>query len=138
MRVMLAVDGSERSLAAVRYVVGLAREVPQVDVDLTNVQIPIDSAYVRRFVSREMVENYQRSEAHEALKDAAAILDAAGVRYRRVTEVGHVAETIARHGASCDRIVMGTRGAGAVADLIIGSTATRVVHLSEVPVTLVR
>jgi nucleotide-binding universal stress UspA family protein len=33
---------------------------------------------------------------------------------------------------------MGTRGLGALAGLALGSVATKVVHLAEVPVTLVR
>jgi len=138
MRVVAAVEGSEGSLAAVRYVIQFARGIPGIDIDLVNVQVPIDSAYIRRFVTQEMIENFHRTEADKALEPAAAILDAARVKYRRVAKVGHVAETIAQHGASCDRIVMGSRGAGAVADLVLGSTAARVLHLAGVPVTLVK
>jgi nucleotide-binding universal stress UspA family protein len=35
-------------------------------------------------------------------------------------------------------IVMGTRGQGAVGNLLLGSVATKVIHLSKVPVTLVK
>jgi nucleotide-binding universal stress UspA family protein len=35
-------------------------------------------------------------------------------------------------------IVMGTRGMGGVAGLVLGSVATKVVHLSKVPVMLVK
>lgn len=38
----------------------------------------------------------------------------------------------------CEAIVMGTRGMGAAANLILGSTATKVVHLTKLPVTLVK
>ncbi|MDP1535845.1 MAG: universal stress protein, partial [Burkholderiales bacterium] len=53
---------------------------------------------------------------------------------------GPVAETIVRHARSlrCGEIVMGTRGMGDVARLVLGSVATRVVRLSRVPVTLVK
>lgn len=37
-----------------------------------------------------------------------------------------------------DVIVMGTRGMGALGNLALGSTATKVVHLADVPVTLVK
>jgi nucleotide-binding universal stress UspA family protein len=33
---------------------------------------------------------------------------------------------------------MGTRGLGALASVVVGSTALQVVHLSEIPVTLVK
>ena len=39
---------------------------------------------------------------------------------------------------NCDLIVMGTRGMGAVAGLVLGSVANKVVHLARTPVTLVK
>ena len=39
---------------------------------------------------------------------------------------------------NCDLIVMGTRGMGKVAGLVLGSVATKVVHLADAPVTLVK
>jgi nucleotide-binding universal stress UspA family protein len=38
----------------------------------------------------------------------------------------------------CDLIVMGTRGHGILGDVMMGSTATRVVRRSQVPVLIVR
>ena len=38
----------------------------------------------------------------------------------------------------CDSIVMGCRGMGAIKSLILGSTATKVIHLATVPVTIVK
>ena len=39
---------------------------------------------------------------------------------------------------NCDGIVMGTRGMGAIGNLVMGSVATKVVHLTKLPVTLVK
>jgi nucleotide-binding universal stress UspA family protein len=54
--------------------------------------------------------------------------------------VGHAGQTIANHAShwGCTRIVMGTRGLGALANVVVGSTALQVMHLSEIPVTLVK
>jgi nucleotide-binding universal stress UspA family protein len=38
----------------------------------------------------------------------------------------------------CDGIVMGTRGMSAVGNLVMGSVATKVIHLTKLPVTLVK
>jgi nucleotide-binding universal stress UspA family protein len=35
-------------------------------------------------------------------------------------------------------VVMGTRGLGAVTGMLLGSVATKVIHLSDVPVLLVK
>jgi nucleotide-binding universal stress UspA family protein len=65
---------------------------------------------------------------------------ASGVPYTSEILVGETASLIVssaeQHG--CDGIVMGTRGMGAIGNLVMGSVATKVVHLSRLPVTLVK
>lgn len=53
---------------------------------------------------------------------------------------GEVAETAAQYAAQeqCDMIVMGTSGMGTVANLVLGSVATKAIHLAHIPVTLVK
>jgi nucleotide-binding universal stress UspA family protein len=47
-----------------------------------------------------------------------------------------IAAHVERHGA--DGVIMGTRGLGTVGGLVLGSVATKVIHLVECPVTLVK
>lgn len=76
----------------------------------------------------------------DALASARTMLDAAKVRYTPSVLIGPVAETIARFAREqgCDGIVIGTRGLGGVESLVLGSVSTKVIHLAEVPVTLVK
>ena len=71
---------------------------------------------------------------------ARQILDAEEVQYKVRSRVGSPANEIARHvhETQCDAIIMGTRGLSPVANLMIGSVATKVIHLVEVPVTLIK
>ncbi len=71
---------------------------------------------------------------------ADATARAAGIGCVRHVRIGHPGEEIAACAAEqgCDAIIMGTRGMSAAAGLLLGSVATKVVHLAPVPVTLVR
>jgi nucleotide-binding universal stress UspA family protein len=137
---LVPVDGSESSNRAVQAAISMFAGTPSMKLHLLNVQPPIMSGEVRLFVSREMIDNYHEEEGELALRPAKALLDEAGVTYTTEILVGHVAETIARCAKDrhCDQIVMGTRGLGAVAGLLLGSIATKVLHLVDVPVTLVK
>ena len=87
-----------------------------------------------------MIDAYYHEEGESALRSAKQLLDEAGVGYTAVIRVGHIAETIADYAKQqrCDSLVMGTRGMGAIANLVLGSIATKVLHLVDIPVTLVK
>lgn len=139
-KILVPVDGSPNSERAVRHAVALAAHNPALEVHLLNVQPPIEDWEVRRFLKREEVEAMEESKGGDALVCARAILDAAGVRYTPQVLIGPVAETIAKTALeqNCDGIVMGTRGLGAVAGVLLGSVTSKVIHLADVPVTLVK
>ncbi len=139
-KALVPVDGSSNSDRAVQHVIALAGLCPSMDVLLLNVQPEIDDWQVRRFLKKEEVEAMEESKGGDALQSARALLDAAKVRHTPQVLIGPVAETIAKTALeqNCDGIVMGTRGLGAVAGALLGSVASQVVHLADVPVTLVK
>jgi nucleotide-binding universal stress UspA family protein len=139
-RVLLAVDGSEHALRAVDYVCAFAGEPIEIDVVLVNVQLPIVSGNVRLFVSQELIDKYHSEEGEAALANAKKALTSAGMRFEPRVVTGHVSPTIVQLAEErrCDRIVMGTRGLGAVGSAVLGSVAYRVLHESSLPVTLVK
>jgi nucleotide-binding universal stress UspA family protein len=74
------------------------------------------------------------------LQPARKLLDAAGIKHDMEVRTGHVAKEIvdcARSG-KFDLIVLGAKGRGAIADLLLGSVAQRVLATAQVPVLLVR
>ena len=139
-RILLPVDGAEPAARAVEYVCALRDARIPIEVRLLNVQMPIASGNVRRFVSQESIDAYCRAEGEGALGAAKNALHAAGIAFEAHILTGHAGQTIAQEALrwGCTRIVMGTRGQGALATLIVGSTALQVLHLSGIPVTLVK
>jgi nucleotide-binding universal stress UspA family protein len=84
-----------------------------------------------------------RDEADEAVTTAVETLTKAGVKAHgtvRSTIFGYAAREIINdaqeHGA--DVIVMGSRGRGDLAGLVLGSTAHKVIHLADRSVLVVR
>lgn len=140
-KILIAVDGSDNALRAVDFVVGQAPLYKdELEIHLLNAQLPVASGTVTRFVGRKQLESYHQDEGVAALAAARRRLDGAGVRYQHHICVGAYAETIiacARE-RDCNMIVMGARGLGAVAGLLLGSVATKVIHLSAVPVLIVK
>ena len=141
-RVVVPVDGSECSLRAVRYLVDRRAErsnPADLEIHLVNVQVPF-SGHISQFINREQIAGYHRDEGVKALQGARALLDAGRVQYTVHTEVGWTAEVIVRLADSlhCDHIVMGTHGRHALAELLVGSTTLKVLHLTRVPVVLVK
>jgi nucleotide-binding universal stress UspA family protein len=139
-RILVPVDGSANSGRAVSYAMRLARTDPSAEMHLLNVQPAIASGEVRRLIGEYIIEKYQRSEGERALEPARQLLEGVAIAYKTHVAVGPAAESIARYAQelNCDAIVMGTRGLGTIAGMVLGSVATKVLHLVVIPVTLVR
>jgi nucleotide-binding universal stress UspA family protein len=139
-KILIAVDGSAHARRAVEEVIKQQAAQGQAEIHLLNVQIPIESGHARMFVSHEELEDYYREEGLAALAEARKLLDAAGIPYTHHIAVGHVAQTIAAYAKEkgFDQIVLGSHGRGALTHLLLGSVATDVLRIAEVPVTLVK
>ena len=140
MKVLVPVDGSSHSQRVIRYLVGRVRRGESLDIHVLNVQEPIDSLEMRRFKLPQEIKRMQRKQGDDRLRAACTRLDDAGIRYKVHSVIGPVAATIARTAKQlhCEMIIMGTRGMTPLASLVLGSVATKVIHLSNVPVTLVK
>jgi nucleotide-binding universal stress UspA family protein len=139
-RILLAVDGSEPAAHAVHFVCGLRSPSTPIEVQLLNVPLPIPAGYVRGLLSEDMIDSYHREEREQALNAASAALEAAGLKFTVHMVPGQAAEKIVEIASRlrCARVVMGTRGLNAVAGIALGSVAYKVIHLSSIPVTLVK
>lgn len=141
MNILLAVDGSEVSLRAVQGLVDHVRwfSAPPA-IHLLHVHLPIPVGLALQHVSRETLDRYYREEGEAVLAPALTLLEKAGLAATPHIHVGHPAETIAGlvGELGCELVCLGTHGRGAVGHALLGSVAARVLHLSPVPVLLIK
>ncbi|MDE2094415.1 MAG: universal stress protein [Burkholderiales bacterium] len=141
LKILIAVDGSAPALRAVETVARLAPQLTGLQAWLLNVREgPVYYGELPPF-DYEALEKLQRDRQQ-------ALLDAALAHARRcglepvsvLTGVGEAATGIvdAANEHAVDQIVMGTHGRSPLGSLFIGSVAQRVIHLSRVPVLLVK
>lgn len=125
-------DGSDSALRALKW----AAKTPGA-VLVLNVQPAMPSS---RFVSKEMIADHQRRCADEALAPARALIDRSKLAARTYTAIGEPAVAIVTFAKKrrCTGIVMGSRGHGRMAGLMLGSVAAKVIHLAPCPVTIVK
>lgn len=136
-KILVAVDHSEvstRALAAARELASLSH----------------GEVWVLHLREREMMGKTgmmtsaeSSDEAGTAVNDAVAELTQAGIKAHGVvrdTVFGYAAREIVSDaaGLGADVIVMGSRGRGDLAGLVLGSTAHKVIHLADRPVLVVR
>jgi nucleotide-binding universal stress UspA family protein len=141
-RVLVPVDGSPCSLRALRHM--LDRQTGRGGSD----EIEIHAVYVHgalpqevsRLVSHDEIAEYRHAESERALKDVKTMLDRSSAPHALHEGVGSVAEVVTQLADSlhCEQITMGMHGRSALAELLLGSTTQKVIHLSRVPVLLVK
>lgn len=142
MKILVAVDGSKNSLDAVDSVIQHAdwyREKPL--VELVTVHLPVPKLpRMGMAVSQEQIKRYYVEEGEANLAAAKKKLDKAGIAYRPQSLVGPVAETLVDHAnrTKCDLIFIGTHGRTEMGKALLGSVATKVMHISDLPVLLVK
>ena len=136
---LVSVDGSPNADRAVAFAIRMAQAVQGMKVILLNVQEQLERWYAHGLASdssREHLKQQGQAQAAAARK----LLDESGCPYEFLIVFGKPAETIVQvardHG--CSGIVMGTRGLGAVAGAVLGSVSEKVIHLADVPVTLIK
>ena len=139
-RILVPVDGSDDSLQAVREVMRQAHPAGQVEIHLLNVQPRIFSGETLNFMPVEKIDTYYYERGGEALAPAETLLREATLPFVSHRLVGSVAETILKkqRELGCDSIVMSTQGHGRIVGALLGSVSAKVLHMAQVPVTLVK
>ena len=134
---LIPVDGSAQSLAAVRAAVREGRDAVA-RIDLLNVQ-PLFHRHVARWVSRASRDAWRDERQARALGPARKLVEASGIPYRAHAAIGDVARATldAARTLRSDEIVIGTSRRNVLARLVANSVSTRLLEASPVPVRVV-
>jgi nucleotide-binding universal stress UspA family protein len=142
MKILVPVDGSPASVRAVKLAIDQVNTVVGGRLVIVNVQNlgTLGFAEGTGIMPLAWIEQEEERAATEALQEAVTACREAGVAYVTRSERGAVAATIDRLAREehVAYIIMGTRGLGGVRSLLLGSVATQLLHLTDVPVTLVK
>jgi nucleotide-binding universal stress UspA family protein len=139
MNILVPVDGSPASLRAVDFAIKIASQTQGTSLVLLNVQNISAMAIADAAMGANLEEAASQASA-SALGEAVEKSEAAGAVFKTLVRTGQAAETIAQVAREEDiqHIVMGTRGLGSIQGLLMGSVAMKVIHLAEVPITLIK
>ncbi len=137
---LVPIGGSDVALHSTGWIVRHAaeyREPPQ--IHLINVQAALSND-IGRFINAETLREFHLEAGMNALAAARDQLTAAGLAPQLHVLVGDAASAITDFADShgCSQILIGTRGHSGLAGTLMGSVAMKVVHLSRVPVLMVR
>lgn len=142
MKILVATDGSPSSLDAVSYAAKLVGMLQPGDhrISLINVHDDAGLRHAKSRVGGTAVDDYLRELVEEDVAPSRQLLASANVPHDVIMRNGPTAQEIVACAGEggFDLIVMGSKGRGAVADLLIGSVASRVLAASKSPVLLVK
>jgi nucleotide-binding universal stress UspA family protein len=140
-KLLVPTDSSESATRALQHAISLAKRDPAIELHLVHADEP-PAVYgeIAVYLSEERAKELQHRHAEDILRPAVDAARAAGVSFVSDVLIGDVPSVLVQYAEEkgCDGIVMGTRGMSAIGNLVMGSVATKVIHLTKLPVTLVR
>ena len=139
MKMLLAVDGSDYSRRALDFLERSGWLRPDNEISVFTVVLPVPHA-AAAFVSPAVVANYYQDDAEQVLRPIRQRLASCSAKVDFSHVIGIRADAIARKATSegYDLVVMGSHGHGALANVVLGSVATRVLATCRTPVLLIR
>lgn len=142
MKILVATDGSKPAMHAVKYAIKLlqSQSSKSNSVTLISVHDDVGLQHAKSFVGKDAVADYLRDLSEKELKPARKLLDSAGVKHDMVIRTGRVAKEVVgcAKAGKYDLIALGAKGRNAIADLLLGSVAQRVLVMADIPVVLVK
>lgn len=141
LKILIAVDGSEPARRAIEAVGKMAKS--SIELEATLICVSPEPIFYGNYTTSTIQKIEEDQKAHQAtiLARGTGLAKAQGLKLGEPVRVfGVVANEIVRAAddGKFDQIVMGTRGMGAIGNMVLGSVAQRVLHQTSVPLLLVK
>lgn len=135
-KILVAYDGSASAQRSLEFLIQLAEDIPQLEVHVVNVQLTPLPYGDHLGPLRQAAKRHAR----EHTTQAAQLLARHGIQAITHECLGDPVEEISKTLSilKCDSLVMGTRGMNTLANWVMGSVASRVLHEVTVPVILIK
>lgn len=140
LSLLVAVDGSVHSDAALHWLAGLGVAQKVLQCVILHVQKPVMTGEVGVILPASIAMAERAQQAKSILEAAASVLRAAGLVYAVEQKIDNDAASAALACAGaygCDAIVVGRRGRGALRAALLGSVSASVVRQATLPVIVV-
>jgi nucleotide-binding universal stress UspA family protein len=139
MKILIAADGSDYTRRMLDYLAKHDWLQSGRALSVLTVLLPLPHR-AAAFAGKDLVQNYYFDDAEQVLGPLREFLKTHGVEAECDYRIGHPAECIARAAldGGHDLVVMGSHGHGAIANLVLGSVAMKVLAACKTPVLLVR
>jgi nucleotide-binding universal stress UspA family protein len=141
MKILIAADGSRFTKRMLGYLAAHDESFGSKEHRFTVLTVVgAIPARATAALSKKIVQEHYAEEAETTLKPIRAFFAKQGIHaefVHRVGEAGDQIAELARKGGF-ELLVMGSHGHGALARLVLGSVASRVLAICDVPVLIVR
>lgn len=137
-RIVVGVDGSGPSLAALRWAVDEGRRRGAAVEAVHAWSYPAVTSVAGLVPRPAAAHDDLAAEAQAVLDDPCDALGPEGAGVARVLQEGPVARCLLEAAEGADLLVVGSRGRGGFAGLLLGSVSQQVAHHAPCPVVIVR
>ena len=132
--ILVGIDDSPNARRALRWALDHAHDDDRI-VAVHVWHMPPVGGFDATFLDPAVFEEGARQEAHDVVAEVVTEAEAGRVEIRVIS--GHASGVLVEEGRDPDLLVMGSRGRGGFAGLVLGSVTTGVVNHASCPVVVV-
>jgi nucleotide-binding universal stress UspA family protein len=140
MKILVAVDGSTYTKRMLAYLAAHDEWLGGAHQYTVLHAVPAVPPRAAAVLDKDVLKSYYADEGEKVLKTVRSFFSKQGIQADYVNKVGPAADLIASSAdkGKFDLLILGSHGQSSIANLVMGSVATKVLAHCSVPVLLIR